>query len=74
MIKWDWFDQMGSNETAIYSQTTFGQNTLGGRNTCMFFDDAIFRQYVFQITCWNILVSSLLQKSTTNEDGTEKAC
>ena len=35
---------MGSNDTAIYLQTTLEQNTLGGRDTGMFLNDAAFRQ------------------------------
>lgn len=49
MVKWDWFGQMGSNDTAIYFQTTLGQNTLGGRNTGMFFNDATFGQRYFKL-------------------------
>lgn len=49
MIEWDWFGQMASNDTAIYFQTTLEQNTLGGRNTGMFLNDATFRQRYFRL-------------------------
>lgn len=41
MFKWDQMTQQ------YISQTTVGQNTLGGRNTGMFLDDATFRQDTF---------------------------
>lgn len=54
LIKWDQMTQR------YISQTTFRQSTLGGHHTDMLLNDATFRQEVFQITCRNILVSSLL--------------
>ncbi len=44
MVKWDWFGQMDQMTQQYISQTTLEQNTLGGRNTGMFLNDATFRQ------------------------------
>ena len=44
MVKWDWFGQMGSNDTSIYFSDHFGTKYTGGRNTGMYLDDATFRQ------------------------------
>lgn len=42
MVKWDWFGQMGSNETVIFFSDHFGTKYTG-----WFLNNATFRQEVF---------------------------
>lgn len=44
MVKWIGLVRWNQMTQQYISQTTFEQNTLGGRNTGMFLNDATFRQ------------------------------